>query len=72
MKISELRNKLLAEIQQVPEDQLIDLYNLIHAFRLNTVDSDDHDKAILKFAGCWNEMPNETYTEFVDEIVTRR
>lgn len=72
MSISELRTKVLAEIHQVPEDKLSELYELIHSFRSIADNPSNDAKAILQFAGCWNDMPDETYTEFVDEMATRR
>jgi len=72
MSISELRTKVLAEIQQVPEDKLMELYELIHSFRSIADDTSNDAKAILQFAGCWSDMLDETYTEFVDEMANRR
>lgn len=72
MNISELRTKLFEEIQQVPEDKLMELYELIHSFR-SSADAPSNDaKTILQFAGCWSDMLDETYTEFVDEMANRR
>ena len=50
----------------------MELYDLIHSFRSSTDDASNNAKAILQFAGCWSDMLDKTYTEFVDEMATRR
>jgi hypothetical protein len=73
MSLSELRTKLLAEIQQVPDDKLGELYDLIHAFQLRFSNGAlDQPKTIMQFAGCWSDLPDETYTDFLDDISFRR
>jgi len=73
MNISELRSKLFEEIQYVPESQLIELYNLIHSFRLRFQSvSSTPPNSIMQFAGCWSDLPTEAYTEFLDDLSQRR
>ncbi|MEA5619296.1 hypothetical protein VB711_15820 [Cronbergia sp. UHCC 0137] len=71
MNNSDLRTKVLEEIQHIPEDQLDDLYQLVHSFLLNTI-SNHVPQNLMKFAGCWNDIPNEIYTEWVEDISVRR
>jgi len=71
-RISDLKTKVLEEIQLVPEDQLIDLYNLIHSFRLGFDSASTASQSIMRFSGCWNELPTETYTEFLEDLAQRR
>ncbi|MEQ9482931.1 hypothetical protein [Coleofasciculus sp. F4-SAH-05] len=72
MNISDLRTKVFEEIQSVPDDRLIELLEVIHSFRLRSEPASTHIQPIMKFAGCWRELPNETYTEFLDDISQRR
>jgi hypothetical protein len=72
MNSSELRTKLLQEIQSVPDEQLIELLELIHTFRLRSEAAHTSSQIIMKFAGCWRELSNDTYTEFLDDISQRR
>jgi hypothetical protein len=70
MSSSELRTKVWQEIQNIPENKLIELFDLIHSFRLHT--ESINPQSILQFAGCWSDLPNETYTAFLDDISLRR
>ncbi|PSB00817.1 hypothetical protein [Merismopedia glauca] len=73
MNTSELRIKVLQEIQQVPEEKLAELYDLISSFRVGSIQSSTSTPSpMMEFAGCWNELPAETYSEFLDDISTRR
>ena len=72
MNISDLRTKVLEEIQHVPEDRLIELYGLVHSFRLGSTSVSTPPQNIMQFAGCWSDLPNETYTEWLDEVSLRR
>jgi len=72
MNVSELRAKVVEEIQNIPEDKLTELLNLIHAFRLRLEPASFPSHSIMKFAGCWNDLPDDTYTEFLDDISQRR
>ena len=72
MNSSELRTKVLQEIQSVPDDKLIELLELIHTFRLRSEPAHSPSQMIMKFAGCWQDLPNETYTDFLDDISQRR
>ncbi len=76
MNNSDLRTKILEEVQNIPEDQLIKLYSLVHSFRLgsdsNSIPSQIPSQSIMQFAGCWNDLPEETYTELLVDISQRR
>ena len=72
MNASELRTKVLEEIQRVPEDKLVELYNLIHSFRLGEDTESNNTETIMQFASCWSTLPDDTYAEFLDEIALRR
>ncbi|GET41909.1 hypothetical protein [Microseira wollei] len=72
MNVSELRAKVVEEIQNIPEDKLTELLNLIHAFRLRLEPASFPRNSIMKFAGCWNDLPDDIYSEFWDDISQRR
>lgn len=68
-----LKSKVLQEIEQIPEDKLADLYNFIHQFRLKL----ERRKAtegvsFLAFAGCWTDLSDEVFDEFIEDVNTRR
>lgn len=72
MNVSQLRAKVIEEIQNIPEDKLTELLRLIHAFRLRSEPASFPRNSIMNFAGCWNDLPKDTYTEFIDDISGRR
>ena len=68
-----IKDKVIQEINLIPEDKLADVYNFIHYFRLGLETSAHHaNKQTLAFAGCWREMPDETFSAFMSEITERR
>lgn len=72
MDSSRLRERVLNEINLIPEDKLAQLYDFIHHFRLGIEEPSGNPLAIMQFAGCWNDMSDEMFADFAQEIVTRR
>lgn len=68
-----VKNKVLEEIELIPEERLAELYSFIYYFRLGLEKAQTGKKEdILKFAGCWRDMPEEQLAEFTDELTQRR
>jgi hypothetical protein len=67
-----LRTKVITEIDLVPQDKLEELYNFIHYFRLGIEVSKPSLNENMQFAGCWNDMSEEVFANFKEEIITRR
>jgi hypothetical protein len=67
MNTSDLKSKVLEEVQLVPEEQLIALYNLVHSFRLSSQSDKPTSQNVMQFAGCWSDLSTEEYTEFLDD-----
>ncbi|MEO1186610.1 MAG: hypothetical protein AAFX46_18840 [Cyanobacteria bacterium J06636_27] len=70
MESSDIRTKIIKEVNLVPEEKLTQLYNFIHYFRLGvedkietvlsrTEDDDKRREKIMQFAGSWNNMSDE-------------
>jgi hypothetical protein len=73
MNSVQIKNKVLQEIDLLPDDRLSDVYNFIHFFRLGIEKAEGAGpKSILAFAGTWQEMPDEMFEEFVVEVEERR
>jgi hypothetical protein len=68
MLASELRTKVIHEIDAFPEEQLMPLYMFIHYFRSPGETGED----IMKFAGCWKDMSDTDFQDFLAEIEQRR
>jgi hypothetical protein len=67
-----IRDKVLEEIQLIPEDKIEELYHMIHDFRLGLETSDEKVNRTMQFAGSWNDMPVETFSQFSEELAQRR
>ncbi len=72
MSISIVREKIIKEVQLIPEEKLSEIYNFLHFFRLGIQKPKGNSKEILKFAGSWKDMPEDIFQEFADDIVKRR
>ena len=72
MRTSVLRNKVIEEINRVPEDKLKDIYEFIHFFNLRDETNKNTPEDIMQFAGCWQDMPDGDFKEFLSEITARR
>ena len=71
MSDAELRVKLIEELQRIPDDKLTQIYDLIHHLR---VESETRDRSLetMQFAGCWADLPDPIYAEFLEDLPTRR
>ncbi|MGG6264471.1 hypothetical protein ACQ4M3_16600 [Leptolyngbya sp. AN03gr2] len=70
MNSADLRTKLLEEIRRTPDDQLVQLYQVIQTFKSHP----NSDAALdpMSFAGCWADLPDNVYQDLLDEIGDRR
>jgi hypothetical protein len=66
------KNKIIEEISLIPDDKIIELYDLIHNFRMGLNQSENNLNEIMQFAGCWEDMSEEDFTDFSEEIEQRR
>jgi len=67
MEEPELRNDFILRI-----DKLDEVYDFIRFFRIGAEKEKTNKEKILSFAGCWEDMPDEIYNDFLSEIKHRR
>ena len=65
-------SQVIEEIRLVPKDRLREIYNFIHFFRLGLEKSQDSTEDIMQFAGCWQDMKDEDFEQFSQEMTDRR
>jgi hypothetical protein len=65
-------SEVMEEIRLVPKDRLAVIYDLIHFFRLGLETVQDDTEEIMRFAGCWQDMTDEEFQKFSQEVVDRR
>ena len=72
MRESITRNQLIEEIKRIPENRLTEIYDFLHFFRLGLQKSKGSLEQMMKFAGCWTDMPDDLFNDFFEEINQRR
>lgn len=76
MTSMELRERLLDEIQRIPDTKIAEIFDLIHFFRIGLAtvphEAEAPDTMINQFAGCWSDMPEQEFMAFESELQSRR
>lgn len=72
MSLAVEREKIVEEIQLIPEDKLAEIYAILHYFRLGVEAAHDQMPSVMQYAGCWRDMAAETFAEFAQEVAARR
>ena len=65
-------SEVMEEIRLVPKDRLPTVYDFIHFFRLGLETVRDDTEEIMRFAGCWQDMADEEFRDFSEDIAERR
>jgi hypothetical protein len=59
-----IKSKLINEIDLIPDDKLLEVYNFIHYFRLGTQKVETKTKKdLLSYSGSWKEMDAEVFDD---------
>ena len=72
MKTAAIRRKVVEEVNQIPDEKLPQIFEIIHRFRIGLQTSVKRPHKISNYAGCWKDMSDEMYDEYIDEIKQRR
>ena len=72
MSQSLIRSRVIEEIKLIPDEKLEEIYNFIHYFRVGLEKVEENRENIMRFAGCWNNMEEEEFEDFIMEIAQRR
>jgi hypothetical protein len=68
-----LMNRILEEVQKIPETKLEEVFNLLHSPPLGLSSSQPLPaSSVLSFAGAWSDMDESTFMDFEKEIRKRR
>jgi len=68
-----IKRKVLQEIELLPEDKMMDIYNFIHHFRLGVETAESKPtKSTLSFAGSWSDMSEDVFQAMSLDIEQRR
>lgn len=66
-----LQEKIAQELAQIPPDKLVELYDLIHYFRLG-LEHEQQDNPTMQLAGSWADLPERAFQSFIDDHRQRR
>jgi hypothetical protein len=72
MAKSAIRDRVISEVELIPEHKLSEIFDFIHYFRVGLQKSKGNFEQIMQFAGCWKDMPEDTFNNFLVEIRRRR
>jgi len=72
MKTSTIREKVVAVVNQIPEERLPQILHLDISLSSRFAIFQKKTDKITNFAGCWKDMPEDLYHDFVNEISQRR
>ncbi len=65
-------NQIIEEISLIPDDKMTELYDLIHNFKMFSNQSENNINQIMHFAGCWENMSDQDFTDFCGDMEQRR
>lgn len=72
MNLTTGRERVLKEVSLIPEDKLAEVYAILHYFRLGIKAARKNVQPVMQYAGCWQDMPDQVFAEFIQEITARR
>ena len=69
-----LKDKVIREINLIPQEKLSEVYSFIHYFRIGAEKEKNKvvEKPLLSYAGIWGDMKDEVFDDFFSEIEKRR
>jgi hypothetical protein len=66
-----LQEKILKELEGIPETKLAELYDIIHYFRIG-LEQETCENPTMKLAGAWTDMRDDLFESLMNEIEARR
>ena len=69
---SAVYGKVIEEIKAIPEEHLPAVYTVLRRFRSSARVKKNGKFDVMKYAGCWKNMPDRDYASFVREIKAGR
>lgn len=72
MNISDIQTRVIDEVRLIPQEKLSELYAFIHFYRLGLETAQNNTEEIMHFAGCWQDMQDEEFDNFSEDIAERR
>ncbi|OHD17076.1 MAG: hypothetical protein A2086_06245 [Spirochaetes bacterium GWD1_27_9] len=64
--------KVINEINLLPANKLSEIYDFIHYFRLGLQNNDINSNDSIKYAGCWQDMDDNSFNDLINEVYNNR
>ena len=72
MEPLEIRKKVIEELRRIPDEKMGNIYEFIRHIRTEPQNLTTNIDKIISFAGCWSDMPDNAFSEFIQEMRDRR
>lgn len=74
MTVTILKDKVIREINLLPEEKLLEVYNFIHYFRIGAESEKPKmaESSLLSYAGSWNSLDDDVFDDFLSDVNERR
>ena len=72
MEQLQIREKVIEELRGIPDEKMEKVYEYIRYLRTESQNSRTHADKIMGFAGCWSDMPDSAFSDFMQEMKDRR
>ena len=71
MEAKKIRNKIKKEIDQIPDEHVLELFDVVNQYRQNKR-NENGTNSILSFAGCLSDMSSKEFDAMMSEIQQNR
>jgi hypothetical protein len=68
MEQLQMREKVIAELRGIPDEKMEKVYEFIRYLRAEPQNARTNVDKIMDFAGCWSDMPDNVFSEFIQEM----
>ena len=72
MERLEIREKVIEELRKIPDEKMENIYEFIRHIRAGPQNSSTNVYKIMCFTGCRADMPENAFSEFIQEMRDRR
>lgn len=72
MNATMLQRKVMDEIQAIPVERLLELYDVIHFFRIGIERTTPMMPDVMRFAGCWGDLSDDEFDDLLADMAARR
>jgi len=72
MSVAIERERIIEEVRRIPDERLGEAYALLRRLHQGAKDTNAPRTQVMGYAGSWNEMPDEIFSQFLGDVTDRR